>query len=340
VVSPPVEEDAGRLSPDAGCAGVKSEGKRSPVYMLIVLDGSGSMTGTKWTAASQAMGTFFQQVQASNDPSFGLGLTIFEDSKKTQFGGNNVIQVPIKFVDAAHAAALANRINTTPSGGTPTFTTLQAAYPNLASYNPLPPLQPNGKKVLVFISDGVPNGGTTEQTNSENLVRQQANLTPAELAITTFSVGVGPLGSASFSYDPRFMARLAVAGGTPRPNCDVNNTTDASRMCHFQLTPGSSASQLATDFLAAINAIRGLAASCEYSFTVPPGQQLDPNLVSVTFTQNGAATEVPKSTSNGWKYDNPSQPTKVILVGSWCDQVKAATEGKLEVVLGCAPKVN
>ena len=50
IVAPPVEEDAGRLSADAGCAGVKSEGKRSPVYMLIVLDGSGSMTGTKWDA--------------------------------------------------------------------------------------------------------------------------------------------------------------------------------------------------------------------------------------------------------------------------------------------------
>jgi hypothetical protein len=178
-----------------------------------------------------------------------------------------------------------------------------------------------------------------EQTLTEGLVRQQAGIQPAELAITTFSVGVGPLGSPA-GYDPRFMGRLAVAGGTAKANCDVNTTTDASRMCHFQLTPGSSASQLATDFLAAINAVRGLATSCEYSFTVPAGQQLDPNLVSVTFTQNGQSTEVPKSTSNGWRYDNPSNPTKVILEGGWCDQVRNASDGKIEIVLGCAPKVN
>jgi hypothetical protein len=344
IVGPSEEEDAGRLGADAGCAGVKSEGKRSPVYMLIVLDGSGSMLGTKWTATAQAMGSFFQQVQSSNDQSFGLGLTVFEDSKAAQFGGNNVIQVPIRFVDAAQGTALANRMNTTPNGLTPSLATLTAAFNNLASYAPVAPLQPNGKKVVVFISDGEPtsSGGRTtaqEKTAVEDLVRRQANLTPAELALTTFSVGVGPLNTTS-GYDPRFMGRVAVAGGTAKPNCDVNNISDPARMCHFQLTPGSSASQLATDFLAAINAIRGLAASCEYSFTVPPGERLDPNLVSVSFTQNGTSTEVPKSSTDGWRYDNPSQPTKVILVGSWCDRVRNASEGKVEVVLGCAPKVN
>jgi hypothetical protein len=344
VVGPTPEEDAGRIGADAGCAGVKSEGKRSPVYMLIVLDGSGSMSGTKWTAASQAMGQFFTQVQTSNDQSFGLGLTVFEDSKSGQFGGNNVIQVPIRFVDAAQASSLATRMATSPSGLTPSLSTLTAAYANLASYAPAAPLQPGGKKVLVFISDGEPSssGGRTtaqEKTAVEDLVRRQANLTPTEFVLTTFSVGVGPLNTTS-GYDPRFMGRVAVAGGTAKPNCDVNNISDPARMCHFQLTPGSSATQLATEFLAAINTIRGLAASCEYSFTVPAGERLDPNLVSVSFTENGTATEVPKSSTDGWRYDNPSQPTKVILVGGWCDRVRNASEGKVEVVLGCAPKVN
>lgn len=344
IVTPSGEEDAGPLKADAGCAGVKSEGKRSPVYMLIVLDGSGSMLGTKWTATAQAMRAFFQQVQASNDPSFGLGLTVFEDTKSGQFGGNNAIQVPIRFVDAAQGTALANRMNTTPQGLTPSLATLTAAYNNVASYAPTAPLQSGGKKVIVFISDGepTPSGGRTsaqEKTAVEDLVRRQANLTPAEFVLTTFSVGVGPLNTTA-GYDPRFMGRVAVAGGTAKPGCDVNNITDPARMCHFQLTPGSSSSQLATEFLAAINAIRGLASSCEYAFTVPPGERLDPNLVSVSFTENGTATEIPKSTTDGWRYDNPSQPTKVILVGNWCDRVRTASEGKVEVVLGCAPKVN
>lgn len=341
-VGPTDEFDAGRISSDAGCAGVKSEGKRSPVYMLIVLDGSGSMgSSNKWTASVQALSQFFTQVRAANDPAFGLGMTVFEDSRTSSFGGNGAIQVPIRVVDAPQATALTSRLTgSSPYGGTPTYTTMQAAYTNVAAFDPQLPLLPNGKKVIVLISDGVPNGGSTEQNNVINLARQKANIQPADLAITTFSVGVGPIGGSTTSYDPKFMAQVAVAGGTPRPNCDVNNISDPTRMCHFQLTPGSSAAQLAADFLAAINQIRGLAASCEYSFTVPAGQQLDPNLVSVTFTQNGQSTEVPKSTSNGWRYDNPSNPTKVILEGGWCDQVRNASDGKVEIVLGCAPKVN
>lgn len=341
-VVPTDDYDAGRITGDAGCAGVKSEGKRSPVYMLIVLDGSGSMqSSSKWTASVSALTQFFSQVQAANDPAFGLGMTVFEDSRTGSFGGNTAIQVPIRVVDAQQGSALTARLTgTSPYGGTPTYTTMQAAYTNVAAFDPQLPLLPNGKKVIVLISDGVPNGGTAEQNNVINLARQKANIQPADLAITTFSMGVGPIGGSTSSYDPKFMAQVAVAGGTARPNCDVNNISDATRMCHFQLTPGSSASQLATDFLAAINAVRGLATSCEYSFTVPAGQQLDPNLVSVTFTQNGQSTEVPKSTSNGWRYDNPSNPTKVILEGGWCDQVRNASDGKIEIVLGCAPKVN
>lgn len=342
VVGPSEEEDAGRLQADAGCAGVKSEAKRSPVYMLVVLDGSGSMSSdSKWTASVSALTQFFNQVKTSNDDSFGLGMTVFSDSKESANGGRRIIQIPIRFVDQAQATALSTRLTTaSPSGGTPTFETVSAAYPNLAAYAPTAPLQNGGKKVLVLISDGVPNGGSSEQTQVINLARQQANIQPADLAITTFSVGVGPLGGSTASYDPKFMAQVAVAGGTARQGCDVNNTSNASLMCHFQLTPGGSASQLATDFLAAINAIRGMAASCEYGFTVPAGQQVDPNLVSVTFTANGTETEVPKSSTDGWRYDNPSNPTKVVLVGQWCDRVKAANEGKVEVVLGCAPKVN
>ena len=340
--APQPEVDSGPLTPDAACAGVKSEAQRLPVYMLIVLDGSGSMSSNaKWASSVAALSDFFSRVAASSDLSFGLGMTVFSDSRESAYGGRLRIQVPIRFVDAAHQALLTTRLTSaSPSGGTPTLETMRPAYTNVAAYAPEAPLLPGGKKVIVLISDGVPNGGTTEQTNIINLARQQANLQPAELAIATFSMGVGLLGGSTSAYDPKFMAQVAVAGGTARAGCDVNDISNASRMCHFQLTPGANAAQLSADFLAAIQAVRGMAASCEYSFTVPAGQQLDPNLVSVSFTTAAGTTEIPKNAANGWQYDNAANPTKVILLGTWCEQVKAATAGKVEVVLGCAPRVN
>jgi hypothetical protein len=83
---------SGALGNDAGlpdaedqalCAGSITQLKPSGVFMLVIMDGSGSMndplvengpTGLKWQAARDAMVSFINDVEAKNDPMFGLGL--------------------------------------------------------------------------------------------------------------------------------------------------------------------------------------------------------------------------------------------------------------------------
>jgi hypothetical protein len=210
----------------------------------------------------------------------------------------------------------------------------------MEAFMPTAPLQPGGKKVVVLMTDGVPNGGTSEQNQCITATQTEFTKTPPAGPITTFAVGIGkymPLQTSN--YDPAFMGKLAVAGGAPNPGCDPANVTDPMKMCHFQITPGTgTAQQLEMQFKAAIDKIRGLVASCDFALEKPDGGggQIDPGKVNVVYDDGmGHQTVIPQDPNNGWTYDNPQNPTKVSLHGMACDEVKMSTKGSVQIVLGC-----
>ena len=325
---------------EAGCAVATARAARQPVYMLIVLDGSGSMDmENKWTAVVPALDAFFDSLASTNDTTIGVGLTVFSDKHDATKGKGPYpnMDVQIQVVNATQSAALHARIdNTGPQGSTPTLAALTGQYPLLEAFQPSGALAAGGKRVLVLMTDGVP--------NPNPLVQQPAclSLAGAELAkgILTFAVGVGDLVPPDpTAYDPKFMGALASAGGTAKAGCDPNETTNEAKMCHFQITPGGkSATQLEQDFASAIDAIRGAVASCEFTLdkSGSNGQAVDPTNVNVVYDDgSGGAGIIPEDGSNGWTYDDPGNPTKVILHGSSCDQLKANPKGGISIVLGC-----
>jgi hypothetical protein len=339
---------------DSACATAFAKAHPQPVYMLIALDGSGSMTkDSKWAAVVPALDAFFDALAQKADTAFGVGLTVFSDSNDPTCQGTvcngpyNVMQVPVRFVDSLHAQALHARLDTTsPMDGTPTYSVLHGEYPVFEAYSPPGPLQPNGRKVLVLMTDGVPNGGTGEQQLCIGLAETEFNIvTPPKGPITTFAVGVGiyePLDQTN--YDPVFMGHLAVAGGAPNPGCDPNNVSDPTQMCHFQITPGGgkTALQLEQDFLDAINKIRGDISSCNFLLEkTDGGGPIDPALVNVIFDDgSGAQTLIPQDKLNGWTYDDFKNPTRVILHGTMCDTVKNDPNGSVDILLGCKTVVK
>src|SRR2546430_530464 len=125
--------------------------------MQIVLDGSGSMDGVKWQAASGALLAFFDDLAKKNDYTYAVGLFLFDGTQDVH--AFSVPDVPIRQVDAPQHAELASRIQgSTPAGGTPLKLALQGQVPILEAFVPIFPLKPSGKKVLVVITDGVPDG--------------------------------------------------------------------------------------------------------------------------------------------------------------------------------------
>ena len=341
----------------AECATASAEAKRIPVYMQFIVDGSGSMdglnstgtayiageretdpldptrlTGRKWIALRGALSAFFDDLAAKPDPNFAVGMYLFSSSTTKPA---NQVDVPISFVDAAHATALKNRLLPPifPSGGTPLAASMNGQLPFLEAYTPAPPVQPGGKLVLVVMTDGIPSDG------------KQACLTAASTAlagtpsILTFAVGVGDeTASATNVYDEVFMGDLAEAGGTAPAGCNTSwsDTNKTGTPCHFQITPGAkTAQQIQADFLAAVNDIRDIVSSCELALDFTSGD-VDPTKVNVVFTSGaGQSTQINQDGTNGWTYDDPKAPKKVILHGASCNTLKGDPNGKVKIVLGC-----
>jgi von Willebrand factor type A domain len=331
-------EDAAYSLLEAGCATATAKVFRDPIYMLMVLDGSGSMADEqKWQAIVPALEAFVDDLADQNDVSFGVGLTVFSDSldKTGGVGPYAAMDVPIAYVDSAHALSLRARIDPAkPNADTPTVSVLSGQYPLLEAFTPQPPLLPNGKKVLVFMSDGVPHPDPdgTAKAKSIQMVKD-------ELAknVLTFSVGIGytfpydPL-----LYDPLFMAQVALGGGTAPQGCNPTETKWAPNMCHFQITPvgGESALQLEQEMLIAFDKIRATVTSCE--LTLDKTGYVDPFLVNVVFTDaHNLEHVIVEDPKDGWSYDNPTDPKKVILNGQSCQEMKDNPRGRLVVVLGC-----
>jgi hypothetical protein len=334
---------------DSGCATATAHTHKDPVYLVFVIDGSGSMTmSNKWSSLVPALDAIFDDMLAQNDTQLGVGIVVFSDTQDPTSGSGpypSSKDVFIAYVDQVQHDALRARYDTSqPSGGTPTLPALNGAYHLLENLVALPPLPKNGKKVVVLMTDGVPNVGGTQQQCLDAISAELAKSAP-QGPIQTFAVGIGPFPSTdTMDYDPGFMGHVAVAGGTAPPGCNPGETQNVSKVCHFQITPNNKpVGQIKQDFIDAINAIRGQVQACEYSLELTDGGAgvVDPTLVNVVFTDKAGSLHVfLQDPTDGWTYDDPNNPTKVLLHGAACSEVKGDPAGKVQVILGCKTQSN
>lgn len=335
---PPVFEpvDAGRET-GAGCAESKTEILRVPVVIEFAVDDSGSMDGTgsadKWGAARDALLAAFADMKATADPGTFVGLMRWSTNV-----GNK--RAPGPLTDPTHYDALVGVINTPKAcppcsgGGTSMLNGLTAAYGEVESFKP-----PAGfvtdktKRAVVLVSDGVP--AASEKPLCENLAETKLKEPPPKGPTLTFAVGIGPFPTTSTStYDPAYMSRIAQKGGTAPADCSPDAAIPEG-LCHFQVTPGGSDSATAKQALIdAINKIRALSASCEFAFTTNANTNLNDVKVELT-DKDGKKTPIPKDDANGWSFDDPSAPTKVILNGDACTTTSGTVSGRVDVVIGC-----
>lgn len=330
---------------DAGCATATAKATKTPVYMVFILDGSGSMKqNSKWTAATQALEAIFADMQKQADTGVGVGLIVFSDSKDPTHSGGpypSSADVPINFVGSAQVSALDARLSGQPSLGTPTGTALKGGYGDLASYVPMTPIPPGGQKVLVLITDGVPtdncsqNGGSYTSNACVVEAGQELTASPPQGPVLTFVIGTGVFPSTDLTnFDPSFLGNLAEAGGTGPKGCNPNENTTSTDLCYFEVDPtAGTATQTEQAFEAAINAIRGQVLSCSFPLNVnTEAGTVDPSKVNVTVD----GTTVPQSATNGWSYNDPNNPTQIVFNGQACTNLKNDPNASVQIILGCA----
>jgi hypothetical protein len=195
---------------------------------------------------------------------------------------------------------------------------------------------PAGRTTIgILMTDGDPNGCDENIDNLVQLVQNHAAASGG--AVKMFFIGETGATLAN-------LERYAVPGGAnPHPDfCGAGPNP-----CHYwDVGNGDPAA-----FASAMASIVGQATvyhplPCTYLVPPPPqGQTLDPNKVNVSFNITGAdPTRVYKVDSQstcdpdvgGWYYDNPAQPTQILLCQKSCAAAEGQSGVSIDVEFGCA----
>jgi hypothetical protein len=291
------------------CATTSAKAQEVPVYLAFIFDKSGSMADNqKWTTCKAGLESFF-----SDPKSAGLYASIqfFPLAAECSTATYAAPAVPMT---ALPSASFATTIETfSPGGGTPTLPAMEGAIQYAQTQLTM---HAGAKVAVVLATDGEPNDCNSTVADVSAAAAAVASKIP------TYVIGVG---SATGNLDA-----IALAGGTQKA---------------FVVAVGNPA-QTATDFQAALAAIRGSQLACEYQLPQPPaGQTLDINNVNVEYTPSSGAPEVftydascSGSSGPGWHYDDPNHPAKIEICPSTCTTIQADAKGSIDILLGCATK--
>lgn len=310
----------GGFGVDAACASTSIQTELTPLDIIILLDRSGSMSGSNWTGSTAALTNFV------NDPAsagINVGIQYFpladlqglDDCDYTLYDD---LSVPVGELPM-NSQALATSIDTEdPLGGsTPIYGALKGVLFNATAYQDA---NPTHKVIVVFASDGDPNACP----GNENQIPVISGLASSALNYNGVQTYVIAIAGATLSN----LNQIAAAGGTGVAY-DVTNDINA--------------------FSQKMAEIRASALACEFLLPPPPaGEVLDVAKVAVNYTPGGGvASQIPKATNaadcgsgDGWYYDNAVTPTKIILCPASCQTVQSDGEAKVDVLFGCEPDVN
>jgi len=330
----------GSSSSGDACAGSSYEGEQKPLDMFIMFDQSGSMGSdccngsTRWDAIKGALIEFVQTPQSDgigigiqyfpldapqvdcaanpNDPGcecFGLcpGFLCFCINNG---GGSCVVSdyatpdVPIQLLPGVSAAMVSSLNAHGPNGGTPTYPALQGAMQYAVPYAAQ---NPGRKTIVVLATDGDPNDCNSNVGNVSQVAAAGLANNPS---VQTYVIGVGSIAN---------LDTIAQAGGTGQALV-VDNANAGQQ------------------FLAAMNQIRGMALSCEFTIPLPDNQPANYNEVNVKHNGDlvykvGSEAEC-DPTRGGWYYDDPSAPQYIRLCPVTCDTVTTA-QGRVDIELHC-----
>jgi hypothetical protein len=204
------------------------------------------------------------------------------------------------------------------SGGTPIVQVLQGMGEYATTWAKA---HPDRKTVIVLATDGVPDDTCSTSDPSNDLVnagKMAESLLKGTPSIPVFVIGVGE--------ELESLDAIAVAGGTEHA---------------VLISDGASAQK---EFLAALQGIRKKSLACDY--LVPEdSRDIDFGTVNVRYAEGNQKPSTfvrvtdeagcERAPDEGWYYDDPSEPTKVVLCPTTCSRVVNAEDAQIDIEYGC-----
>jgi Mg-chelatase subunit ChlD len=309
------------LNDSGACLATSAQAELIPLDMIILLDRSGSMSGTKWDGSTNALKTFV------NDPAsagINVGIVYFPidnppDGNSCNYLHYDELVVPVAELPGNAPAMVTSIDAEDPNGGdTPTYGGLKGALFNATAHQTA---NPTHKVIVVFASDGDPNNCP----GNENTIPVIAGLASSALNFNGVQTYVIAIQGATLAN----LNQIALAGGTMQAYDVTANVAQFSQK---------------------MAEIRAAALSCEFIIPdAPAPQQFDPEKVNVSYTPGGQGDPqtLPQATNfadcgatPGWYYDNNTDPTKILLCPASCTTVQADSSAEIGVLFGCKTEVN
>ena len=349
--------DGGGTGIGGGC-GTSKTAEKVPLDMFVMFDKSGSMDGVKWDSATQAMKSFIAQPEAAG---IGVGIQFFplpsgvtcpifpvqctSDAQCSTGCGPCIIQGPLGIcsgvgesdscevmdystpaVEIAELPGNAGSLNTAidqanPDGsGTPTLPALDGAIQHASAWATA---HPGHVTIVVLATDGDPNSCSSDVSAIQSSAAAGAAANPPVLPFV-----IGAPGGTAANLDA-----IAFSGGTNAAYIIGSNST------------------VEAEFLQAMNDIQNKTLPCSYLIPEPPpGETLNLGEVNVTYTPTGGQpTTIPQAAgglascmpgTKAWYYDDPANPTSVVLCPDTCTELTADSGTSVSVVFGCATIVQ
>ena len=297
------------------CVETVAKAEPLPLDLYFMLDTSGSMGGNNITALHEGVTSFCNDSAAAGiwvtGQRFAIG-GFNETCNSTDYGTPAVPWGQLPYVSFT---SWVNGLQAT--GYTPSVPALQGAVDACKSRLQS---EPNHKCVVVFVTDGNPEGncpptGSSAQTPLGNIAADSC-----ASGIPVFTIG--------------FPNLPALGQGIINHVADQGCTDQA-----FIIQSGSMGSQ----FTDQLKAIQNASLGCEFLVPQSDGGLIDPEQVRLTYTPGGggASQEFPRvddasqCSGVGWYYDDNNSPSKLILCPDACTLVKADSTGEVNVAFGC-----
>lgn len=318
----------GSLAQDSACAATSKEAEFVPLDIVVLLDRSGSMTGSNWDGATEALKSYVSSPDATG---VSVGIVYFpidfppDDQSCTYTHYDNPV-VPIGELPG-NTPALIESIDTEDpdGGGTPMYGALRGALVTATKHQDA---HPERKVIVVFASDGDPNSceGTPGTPVNADTIPVIANLAKSALNYNGVQTYVIAISGAILQN----LNQIAMSGGT-------GQALDCTQNINL--------------FLDKMKEIQSKSIACDFPVPEPPvGQEFDKDLVAVSFIPSdppSLETQVPRAENYvdcgnkpGWYYDDNTKPTKILLCPASCTTVQADKKAKVNVLFGCSPDIN
>lgn len=323
--------DGPTIDPDAACARATEAASVTPASLYVMFDKSSSMgpevTSTKWAGARKGMEAF---VKDASSTGLRVALNFFprpvDGTPVCDSGAYMTPRVPYDFLPANAAPILAAIDAEKPDGfNTPMYPALGGA---LRKAMDDIKTRPGEAGAVLLVTDGEPQGPATTcgGVNPEDpaVIAALAAKAVADFGIKTFVVGLP-------GVKVEVANQIAAAGGTTAAVLAIPTSTKP----------------IEESFREALAAVRGKALPCDLALptSVIKGE-VSYGLVNVLYSKGGAppaqtlVQDATCASGEGWRYDNPSAPTKILLCPKTCEAVRADPKAKIDILLGCKTAIR